>query len=128
MTRGEHFSKENRQELTDFYYIHKWKPADTDSKKGKSKGKKLDPRWKSEMMGEGVQKILWEQPHSTSDQNIPAKLSLCVGLPVMIRNNDATECCITKGAEATVASWQSSIGPYGQKVLDTLFVKLKHPP
>jgi hypothetical protein len=35
---------------------------------------------------------------------IPAKLELCIGMPIMIRNNDATECCITKGTEATVAN------------------------
>jgi hypothetical protein len=49
-------------------------------------------------------------------------------MPVMLRHNDATECCITKGAEATVVSWQSIDGPEGQTVLDTLFVKLTNPP
>lgn len=46
----------------------------------------------------------------------------------MIRNNDATEYCVTKGAEVTVAGWKSSIGPYGQNVLETLPAKLKNPP
>jgi hypothetical protein len=49
-------------------------------------------------------------------------------MPVMLRHNDATECCITKGAEATVVGWQSIEGPEGQTVLDTLFVKLENPP
>src|SRR6266487_3635204 len=56
------------------------------------------------------------------------KLSLCLGMPVMIRNNDATELCITKGQEGFVVGWQSSKGPHGRKVLDTLFVKLDNPP
>ena len=64
---------------------------------------------------------------SCSD-HVLGSLSICVGMPVMIRHNVATECCITKGAEGTVASWQSSIGPHGQPVLDTLFVKLVNPP
>ena len=76
----------------------------------------------------GLQKILGEQPHASSDKHVPGKLTLCIGMPVMLRHNDATECCITKGAEATVVSWQSSKGPEGQNVLDTLFVKLKNPP
>jgi hypothetical protein len=58
---------------------------------------------------------------------ITSKLSLCIGMPVMIRNNEATELCITKGQEGHVASWQSVIGPHGQLVLDTLFVRLDQP-
>ena len=62
------------------------------------------------------------------DQNFPGKLSLCIGMPVMLRNNDATELCITKGQEGTVAGWQSCVGPHGKLVLDTLFVRLENPP
>ena len=51
-----------------------------------------------------------------------------MGMPVMLRNNDATECCMTKGAEGTVAGWQASIGKQGKPMLDTLFVKLSNPP
>jgi hypothetical protein len=45
----------------------------------------------------------------------------------MIRNNETTELCITKGQESHVAGWQSSRGPDGQLVLETLFVKLDKP-
>ena len=51
-----------------------------------------------------------------------------MGMPVMLRNNDATELCITKGQEGTVATWNSFISPHGKLVLDTLFVKLINPP
>ena len=51
-----------------------------------------------------------------------------MGMPVMLRYNDATECCMTKGAEGTVAGWQASIGNQGKPMLDTLFVKLSNPP
>lgn len=37
-------------------------------------------------------------------------------------------CVITKGQEGKVAGWESSIGPYGKPVLDTLFVELISPP
>ena len=75
-----------------------------------------------------LQQVLWEQPPASSDKHVARKLTLCIGLPVMLKYNDATECCITKGAEASVAGWQTSKGPEGQIVLDTLFVKLKNPP
>ena len=125
---SQQFAEESGQELTDFDCIDKWKCEDLQERKKRGKGRKLDPPQKSDFVREDIQKILWDQPHGTSEDHIPAKLSLCIGLPVMIRNNDATECCVTKGAEATVASWQSSKGPYGQNVLETLFVKLKSPP
>ena len=114
--------------MIDLYCIDKWKCKDLNEKKKRGEGKKFDPAHTSEIVGEDIQKILWEQLHGTSDNHIPAKLPLCIGLPIMIRNNDATFCCITKGAEATVASWQSSTGLYGQNILETLFVKLKNPP
>ncbi|THU94619.1 hypothetical protein K435DRAFT_578937, partial [Dendrothele bispora CBS 962.96] len=51
-----------------------------------------------------------------------------VGLPIIIRQNYATELCITNGQEGTVYGWQEATGPNGQRVLDTLFVKLTNPP
>ena len=46
----------------------------------------------------------------------------------MIRHNFATELCITKGQEGYVYGWQSTVGSKKQRILDTLFVKLKNPP
>jgi hypothetical protein len=60
--------------------------------------------------------------------HIAGKLSLCIGLPIMICHNFATELCITKGQEGYVYRWQSTIGSKKQRILDTLFVKLKNPP
>ena len=48
-------------------------------------------------------------------------------MPVIIRNNDATESCITKGQEGHVVGWQAGRGIHGQCVLDTLFIKLDKP-
>ena len=59
---------------------------------------------------------------------IAGKLHLCLGMPVMIRNNFATELCITRGQEGYVCGWQSILGSKNQRLLDTLFVKLKDPP
>ena len=123
------FATENHQTLTSFYSIDKWRDPD-ERRRGPGQPKKnvVDPARKKNVLSLHVQHILWEQPHASSDKHIPGKLDLCVGLPVMLRHNEATECCITKGAEAMVVGWQSVKGPAGQNVLDTLFVKLKDPP
>jgi len=49
-------------------------------------------------------------------------------MPVMIKRNEATECCVTNGAEAIVVGWNSHVITSNKQVLDTLFVKLKNPP
>jgi hypothetical protein len=49
-------------------------------------------------------------------------------MPVIIRNNDATELCITNGQEGFVSGWQSGKAGHGKRVLDTLFINLNNPP
>ena len=71
--------------------------------------------------------MLWELEHNATE-HVPGKLTLCIGMPVMIRYNVATELCITKGQEGTVSGWDSQAGPYGKEILETLFVKLTDPP
>jgi hypothetical protein len=48
-------------------------------------------------------------------------------MPVIIRNNDATELCITKRQKGHVVGWQAGRGIHDQLVLDVLFVKLVKP-
>jgi len=45
----------------------------------------------------------------------------------MIKYNEATECCVTNGAEAVVVGWKSHLIAEGRETLDTLFVKLVNP-
>ncbi|KAJ3516296.1 hypothetical protein NMY22_g14242 [Coprinellus aureogranulatus] len=73
-------------------------------------------------------KVLWRQPPHTSE-HIASALSLCIGMPVMIRNNEATELGVTKGQEAIVKGWTSrEIPKYpGKFALDVLFVELVKP-
>ena len=121
------FSKDTNQKLTDFFSDDELgkdiDPSNLTSVRNKIKNsipttqKKLSP---------DMQDALWNLRHSASE-HIPGKLSLCIGLPVMICNNDATELCITKGQEGHVVGWISGIGSRGQIVLDTLFVKLDRP-
>ena len=73
-----------------------------------------------------IQMSLWTQPPSSTDKNIAGNLSLCIGLPVMIQYNFATELCMTHGQEGYIHQWQSRMEKKKkQLVLDTLFIKLK---
>ncbi|KAF9459637.1 hypothetical protein BDZ94DRAFT_1312254 [Collybia nuda] len=77
-------------------------------------------------ISDDVQKILWNQPHSANSKLIPGKLFLCVGLPVMIRQNMATELGITRGQEAIVHAWNSSLGSRGCEAGGLNVVPLTH--
>jgi hypothetical protein len=115
------FAQETGQSLTDFFSDDS--PRVTQADPDDVKGVKRVAELTSEMK-DG----LWSQPPSSTDKHIAGKLSLCVGLPIMIRYNFATEMCMTRGQEGFVHGWQSKIGSSGRSVLDTLFVKLKDPP
>jgi hypothetical protein len=125
----ERFAEDTGQKLTNFYSIDKWgeqrDPAKRDRKNvSKKSSKKIHDSNEIEF---DDQLEIWKLHHGATD-HFPGKLSLCLGMPVMIRNNDATELCITKGQEGFVVGWQSYKGPHGKRILDTLFVKLDNPP
>ena len=86
------FSLESRQKPTHFF--------SEDSLHCKSKVKKRRKSCSAKLhvpvLTDNVQSLLWNAPHSSSTDNLPGKLSLCLGMPVMIRHNGATELCITK--------------------------------
>jgi hypothetical protein len=114
------FAKENNQKLTDFYSVDQIVQYEPQAKPKRRIRKCV-------ALDSGKQEILWElTPEAT--EHSPGRLSICIGLPVMIRKNEATELCITKGQEGTVAGWQEDEGPSGQRILDTLFVRLTNPP
>ena len=125
----ERFAQDTGQKLTNFYSTDKWgKEVDPASKTKWGKSKiAAKAKHKSNDMDFDDQLQVWKVRHGATD-NFAGKLSLCLGMPVMIRNNDATELCITKGQEGFVAGWQSKQGPHGKRVLDILFVELKNPP
>ena len=115
------FAQETGQSLTDFFSDDS--PRVTQAEPDEARNVKRVAELTSEMK-DG----LWSLPPSSTDKHIASKLSLCIGLPVMIRYNFATEICMTRGQEGFVHGWQSKIGSSGQSVLDTLFVRLKDPP
>ena len=63
----------------------------------------------------------------SATQHLPGKPSLCIGMPVIIRNINATKLCITKRQEGHVVGWQAGKGPHGKNILDTIFIKLDQP-
>lgn len=61
-------------------------------------------------------------------KNSPGAISLCKGIPVMLKRNDATELGITNGAEGTVVDWVVSSLPITDRpLLDVVFVALTNP-
>ena len=114
------FAQETGQTLTDFFSDDTSRSqADSEQSRGIKQVRELTDE---------MREALWSQPPSSTDKHIAGKLSICVGLPVMIRYNYATEICMTRGQEGFVYGWQSKQGSNGQVMLDTLFVKLKDPP
>jgi hypothetical protein len=122
----ERFASDTDQQLRNFYSIDKW--GKDKNPLGKNKVKtKTKVLHETNDIDPDIQREIWKVRHGATD-NVAGKLSLCIGMPVIIRNNDATELCITNGQEGFVARWQSSKGTHGKRVLDTLFIKLNNPP
>ncbi|KAF5336919.1 hypothetical protein D9611_002865 [Ephemerocybe angulata] len=119
------FALEHHEELRYFYSIDKQAQATGGQRKRKSTATSTRPI----RLTTTVQQALWMSPPYTSE-HIPACIPICKGMPIMIRSNEATELCITKGQEAVVHGWTShEIPGYPDKfALDTLFVELVNPP
>ena len=121
---SERFAQETGQQLVHFYSEDMPKPHE-DTKRAPKKSKATLPLAK---INDKTQHVLWNLPHSSADKHVAGKLSLCHGMPIMIKCNVATELCITNGQEATVVGWKATIGKRQQQMLDVLFVQLKSPP
>ena len=128
---SQRFATETGQNLTHFYSIDTVPSTSNESEEHQPKKNFIARRKRSiknNLIPDKIQEALWEQPTCANTKLIPGKLSLCLGMPVMIRNNAATEMCITKGQEAIVHAWDSHKNAKGKDVLDTLFVELTNPP
>jgi hypothetical protein len=94
----EMFAQHTGQKLVDFYSEDSLKPLE-DLEKGRRPKKAKKTLTK---LNAAQQNILWNLSHSSADRPVPGKLSICLGLPIMIKCNIATELCITNGQEAAV--------------------------
>ncbi|SJL13082.1 uncharacterized protein ARMOST_16519 [Armillaria ostoyae] len=118
------FTEETRRSLVTFYSEDQLSSSETSECMRPGQGKQIT----CTDISQNLQDILWAAAPSENDKHIPPTLALCIGMPVMIRVNSATELCITKGQEATVHSWRDAVGSRGQRILDVLFVTLINPP
>ena len=74
-----------------------------------------------------VQDKLWRVPPCSLSKPIPGILPLCVGMPVMVKYNEATELCVTNGAEGLVVGWIADTTPSQRLTLRVLFIELINP-
>ena len=94
------FAQETNQRLVDFYSEDSSQVSFTET--DNSTGIKRIPE-----ITEEIQKALWDQQPLTTYKHITGKLSLCLGLPVMIWHNYATELCMTRGQEGYMYGWMA---------------------
>lgn len=124
------FAHENKVPLSYFYSIDKQSKQAATPRRSRNSGRAPanPPSPPKLRLTREVQDALWRsQPHTS--EHIAGKLPLCVGMPVMIRNNDATELNVTKGQEAVVRGWVSRAVPSApdKQALEVLFVELLGP-
>src|ERR1700678_76290 len=96
------FAQETGQKLTNFY--------SEDSANVNNDEKKTSGALRIKEITDEIQMSLWSQPPSSTDKHIAGSLSLCIGLPVMIWYNFATELCMTRGQEGYSHGWQCRMG------------------
>jgi hypothetical protein len=125
------FAADNNVTLQEFYSEDTWLPPheyseDANGKKTRKRRIRYPPPG-SLTIDQRLQNHIWSLPHSVTEHKAGC-LKLCRGMPVMIKLNVATECCVTNGAEATVVGWDSHQNACNKQVLDILFVELKDPP
>lgn len=119
------FARERNQPIQTFYAEDEWTTQSVDdSNNNKRKRKHMrDPMRKSSEIPPQIKKVLWDVLPSNSD-NHPGKIRICLGLPVVIRKNRATECGVTNGAEGIVVGWKTRQLDKDHVGLDTVFVEL----
>ena len=124
------FAQESNQDLVDFFSIDTLLSEGVKDSRGKRRPVRRKPLTNLTDHGKikpNIQSVLWQQPPCANTKLVPGKLSLCIGMPVMIRHNIATELCMTKGQEGFVYGWQFQ-HINGVNTLDTLFIQLHDPP
>ncbi|TFK82753.1 hypothetical protein K466DRAFT_499733 [Polyporus arcularius HHB13444] len=124
----ERFARENGQVLQTFYCRDKLAAeSDSSDMSRRQRQNKVNPKRATNIVNPELQELLWNLSPELTEHH-PGKLSICVGMPVMIKINVATECYVTNGAEGVVVGWTSRLVSEDKLALDTLFVKLTAAP
>jgi hypothetical protein len=124
---SQRFAADTKQKLESFYSLDTLcssKNKDESIRKVSRSSKILRPT----SLTNTLKEILWNSPASSAKELIGGRLDLCLGMPVIIKYNFATELCITNGQEAVVTGWDSSKITDDKSKLDTLYVRLTNPP
>ncbi|KAF8578085.1 hypothetical protein K439DRAFT_1648860 [Ramaria rubella] len=121
MLGSDRYSNDTKQPLHHFYSMDTLgsPKMNEDNHRNISRARVKDPRRASNVLSPELQHVI---------QHCAGKLSICHGMPVLVKHNIATPCCVTNGAEGTVVGWKCSRLTKDKRVLDVLFVKLKNPP
>ena len=127
--RSAQFAKEAGKTLETFHSSDKWRPDPKDGNRQRGRQHyEVDPLRRNNEINPFLKETLWNLQHSCS-QNQARILKLCIGLPVMVKLNLATECCVTNGAEGRVVGWKSRpLDETGKKLLEVVFIELTSPP
>lgn len=118
------FAQEHDEEIHTFYSVDKWTSRKSSKK---TRQQPVDPLRVSDNLPPILQERLWELPPANTEHR-PGKLMLCLGLPILIKYNEATECGVTNGAEAIVVGWKSKPISENRKGLEVVFAMLTSPP
>ncbi|KAI1786954.1 hypothetical protein LXA43DRAFT_896983 [Ganoderma leucocontextum] len=124
------FAQRRKKELHDFYAIDRWASGQDSSSARQAQrlyDSILDPIRKTDVIAPKLQSALWSLDPCQTDHHAGV-LRLCNGMPVILKQNEATELCATNGAEGVVVGWDAHVVAAGREVLDTLFVQLTDPP
>jgi hypothetical protein len=121
------FAKDTGQNLEEFYSMDSLAgTSKSDHKEGhQAANKKIND---VNELYDSLQKLIWDLPASAGDTHLAGKLKLCLGMPVIIKHNVATDLCITNGQEGVVAGWDSVSDSNEHQILQTLYIKLSNPP
>jgi hypothetical protein len=117
------WAKEHNQEL--LYFVSEDETAAERNEKTQIRRTKVR---QIQRLSQKQQQQLWDQPSDAVDEHIPGTLALCLGMPVTIRQNIATELCMTRGQDGIVVGWNDRLNSQNRRVLEVLFVKLFNPP
>ncbi|KAI0643360.1 hypothetical protein C8Q79DRAFT_887162, partial [Trametes meyenii] len=124
------FASDSSHQLHTFYSVDSWGSTRGDSSTRRMQRAfeaVIDPLRRSNRLPEQVQNQVWNvRPALT--KHLAGMLHLCEGMPVVLKQNEATELGATNGAAATVVGWNSHTDEGGREYLDVLFVQLVCPP
>ena len=119
------FSREFGKPLYRFYSHDTWGSDNDPADPAENTGMRRAKTSQKQAITPDMQELLWSLTPKYTD-NVPSVLDLCIGMPVMIKFNEATELCVTNGQNGNVVGW-TFLEQDSRKYLQTLFVLLHKP-